>query len=194
MLPRLIEAQRGRWALWLAPLVVSGILLYFALPAEPPGWLGPAMLAVCVAGRLWLRAVWPLAPAWVAVAALAAGFSAAQLRAAGTGTPILDGRLGPATVQGRIVEIAPLPGEGGRVLLEELSIQRLTPEETPRRVRIRIAAPLGEVAPGDRITVISRPQSFSVLGAPNRAEQIRFPRGRVSLSEAVALAGGNSAS
>ncbi|HET7716993.1 MAG TPA: polysaccharide biosynthesis/export family protein [Bauldia sp.] len=46
------------------------------------------------------------------------------------------------------------------------------------------------IAPGDRITLISRPQSFSVLGAPNRAEQIRFPRGRVSLAEAVALAGG----
>jgi polysaccharide export outer membrane protein len=46
------------------------------------------------------------------------------------------------------------------------------------------------VAPGDRITLISRPQSFSVLGAPNRAEQIRFPRGRISLAEAVALAGG----
>jgi polysaccharide export outer membrane protein len=38
--------------------------------------------------------------------------------------------------------------------------------------------------------LIGRPQSFSVLGAPNRAEQIRFPRGRVSLAEAVALAGG----
>ena len=46
------------------------------------------------------------------------------------------------------------------------------------------------IAPGDRITLISRPQSFSALGAPNRAEQIRFPRGRVSLAEAVALAGG----
>ena len=46
------------------------------------------------------------------------------------------------------------------------------------------------IAPGDRITLISRPQSFSVLGAPNRAEQIRFPRGRISLAEAVALAGG----
>ena len=34
------------------------------------------------------------------------------------------------------------------------------------------------VAPGDRITVISRPQSFSVLGAPNRAEDIVFPRVR----------------
>jgi polysaccharide export outer membrane protein len=46
------------------------------------------------------------------------------------------------------------------------------------------------IAPGDRITLISRPQSFSVLGAPNRAEQIRFPRGRISLAEAVALSGG----
>jgi polysaccharide export outer membrane protein len=46
------------------------------------------------------------------------------------------------------------------------------------------------VAPGDRITIVSRPQSFSVLGAPNRAEDIVFPRSRLSLVQAVALAGG----
>lgn len=46
------------------------------------------------------------------------------------------------------------------------------------------------IAPGDRITLISRPQSFSVLGAPNKAEEFRFPTGAVSLSQAVALAGG----
>lgn len=46
------------------------------------------------------------------------------------------------------------------------------------------------IAPGDRITLISRPQSFSVLGAPNKAEEYRFPKGDVSLSQAVALAGG----
>lgn len=47
-----------------------------------------------------------------------------------------------------------------------------------------------QVAPGDRITLVSRPQSFSVLGAPNKAEEIDFPRGRLTLAEAVALAGG----
>jgi polysaccharide export outer membrane protein len=46
------------------------------------------------------------------------------------------------------------------------------------------------VAPGDRITLVSRPQSFSVLGAPNKSEEIAFPRSRVNLAEAVALAGG----
>lgn len=46
------------------------------------------------------------------------------------------------------------------------------------------------VAPGDRITLVSRPQSFSVLGAPNKAEEISFPRSHLTLAEAVALAGG----
>jgi polysaccharide export outer membrane protein len=47
-----------------------------------------------------------------------------------------------------------------------------------------------QVAPGDRITVISRPQSFSVLGAPNKSDEVVFPRARLTLAEAVALAGG----
>jgi polysaccharide export outer membrane protein len=46
------------------------------------------------------------------------------------------------------------------------------------------------IVPGDQITLISRPESFSVLGAANRTEEIRFPRGHISLAEAVALAGG----
>ncbi|HEV2596324.1 MAG TPA: polysaccharide biosynthesis/export family protein [Sphingomicrobium sp.] len=47
-----------------------------------------------------------------------------------------------------------------------------------------------QIAPGDRITLISRPQSFSVLGAPNKTEELAFPRARLTLAEAVALGGG----
>jgi polysaccharide export outer membrane protein len=47
-----------------------------------------------------------------------------------------------------------------------------------------------QVAPGDRITIISRPQSFSILGGPNKADETVFPRSRLTLAEAVALAGG----
>ncbi len=46
------------------------------------------------------------------------------------------------------------------------------------------------VAPGDRVSVISRPQTFSVLGAASRAEEITFPRSSLSLAQAVALGGG----
>lgn len=44
--------------------------------------------------------------------------------------------------------------------------------------------------PGDRLTLISSPRSYSVLGAPGRVEQVPFTRSSVSLAEAVATAGG----
>lgn len=47
--------------------------------------------------------------------------------------------------------------------------------------------------PGDRISVLRSPRSFSVLGAPGRVEQIPFSASSVSLAEAVATAGGASA-
>ncbi len=44
--------------------------------------------------------------------------------------------------------------------------------------------------PGDRITLISAPRSFSVLGASGRVEQLPFNRSSISLTEAIATAGG----
>lgn len=44
--------------------------------------------------------------------------------------------------------------------------------------------------PGDRLTLINNPYSFSVLGASGRVEQLPFSRASVSLAEAVADAGG----
>jgi len=44
--------------------------------------------------------------------------------------------------------------------------------------------------PGDRMTLINDPRTFSVLGASGRVEQIPFVRSSVSLTEAVATAGG----
>jgi polysaccharide export outer membrane protein len=51
-----------------------------------------------------------------------------------------------------------------------------------------------QIAPGDRVILISRPQSFSVLGAPNKSEEIRFPKTRLTLAQAVAMSGGASPS
>jgi len=44
--------------------------------------------------------------------------------------------------------------------------------------------------PGDRLTLINSPRTYSVLGAPGRVEQLPFSRGSMSLVEAVAAAGG----
>jgi len=49
------------------------------------------------------------------------------------------------------------------------------------------------VYPGDRITILRQPLTFSAMGAPGRVQQITFPSPAVSLAEAVALSGGSDA-
>jgi polysaccharide export outer membrane protein len=44
--------------------------------------------------------------------------------------------------------------------------------------------------PGDMLTLVQRPQTFSVFGATGKNAAIRFTRDRLSLSEALAQAGG----
>ena len=44
--------------------------------------------------------------------------------------------------------------------------------------------------PGDRVEIIRRPRTFSVLGTGNRVTQVNFPAERVSLVEALAQAAG----
>lgn len=48
------------------------------------------------------------------------------------------------------------------------------------------------ILPADRILLVRSPRSFSVLGATGRNAQIGFPSPRLSLIEAVALAGGSN--
>lgn len=47
-----------------------------------------------------------------------------------------------------------------------------------------------KIYPGDKVALIRAPQSFSVLGAPGKVEQISFSLPSLSLTEALATAGG----
>ncbi|MDP9056501.1 MAG: polysaccharide export protein [Pseudomonadota bacterium] len=46
------------------------------------------------------------------------------------------------------------------------------------------------IVPGDRIEVLRKPLTFTVLGAPTKVEQMSFPAADTSLAEAIAMAGG----
>lgn len=48
--------------------------------------------------------------------------------------------------------------------------------------------------PGDRLTLVSSPYSYSVLGASGKVDQLSFNKPEMSLAEAMASAGGASAS
>ncbi len=132
-------AEREQWALWLPVAAGAGIAAYFLLPGEPPWWTGPAL--VCAgAAAAWLCGPARLAgflAGWVlAVAGL--GFATADLRTSLAAAPMLAERLGPVEIRGRVADRETLADGSQRVVLDQLAIQNLPPNATPRRVRIRM--------------------------------------------------------
>ena len=174
-----LSAERDRWPLWLPVAFGTGIGLYFALPVEPAAWLGAGLLALCLAIAVVVRRSGSALPLAIGLAVLAAGFSAAQLRTALVAAPVLQKKLGPAAVSGRVVSGSP-QALGGRVLLEHPVLPGLAPEDTPARVRVRLTSRDGlSPAPGDwiRVRAVLRPPPGPAMpGAFDFARQAYFAR------------------
>ncbi len=149
-LAALLAAERDRWGLWAPVGVGSGIVLYFSLHAEPPGWLGALALGVALVGFALGRER-PGVLAFALVGATAStGFAAAQLRTWSQTAPVLQRDLGIVTLSGRLITTESMP-EGVRLTLGEVKVERLAPEATPDRVRIRLRARFTPPAAGSII-------------------------------------------
>jgi len=141
-------AERSRWALWLPVLLGTGAGLYFALPFEPPLWVGGAAMAGgLLAAAAAFRSPWPLA----LVAALLIGFGMAKLREAAVATPVL-GHPVVAHLTGRVVAMEPRP-TGIRLVLDEVRSGAADP--APRRIRVALRGDLG-VRPGQWLSLTAR--------------------------------------
>jgi competence protein ComEC len=151
-----VEAERGRWMLWLPVALGLGIAVYFELPSEPTLWLGPslatgAILAVALApaGSL-ARAL------CVGAAAAASGFALAAWHTADLAAPTLSRPLYSINVEGRIADVQRLP-ESVRVVLEAVRLKGngAPPiETTPLRVRVSLGKGAPPLSVGDRLLVL----------------------------------------
>jgi competence protein ComEC len=145
-------AERDRWTLWLPALLAVGIGAYFLLPVEPPLWLGAVLPAALLLAAVAVRRRPAPRLLLVALAVTGLGFGAAELRTAAVVAPILVKRFGPVEVTGRIIQADDLE-RGGRLLLEEVAVPGLAADRTPERVRLRVRRDLGDLRPGERVTV-----------------------------------------
>lgn len=162
-----LAGERERWALWLPVCLGLGVALYFALAVEPPLWLGAAGVAAAavlgVAGRR--RPV--LLVAALGLGVVGVGFAVVQWRAVAVAAPMLEKRLGPTSVSGRVVRVETFPGSV-RVTLERPRIGGLDPDRTPRKVRLRLRGRQPALNPGDWIRlrgVIAPPPAPAAPGA-----------------------------
>jgi len=128
--------ERERWPLWLPVFLGTGIAVYFALPAEPPSWLGVVLLAAVLAVTLLTRRWGGGFLVAVLVIFVALGFAAAQLRSAWVAAPVLERPSGKVSVQGLVDEAEPLAEGGQRVTLVQPRIMLDGP--LPAKLRLRL--------------------------------------------------------
>jgi competence protein ComEC len=147
-----LAAEGDRGILWLPVFFGSGIALYFALTIEPPIWLGPmialagGLAAFALRGhRAWRSGFFCLAIAAVCFALIA---ETTRERAA----PMLERRLGPVALTGRVIDIDTME-RGWRIILAPEALPGLDPPQQPRRLRIHITAASDLLSPGDRTSL-----------------------------------------
>lgn len=147
----LLAGERGRLAPWLAVAMGAGVITYFGLREEPPGWallLAPVLIlaAVLVAQRM-PQAGWGIGLAGAA----ALGFGAAAWH--GWRAPPLATPPSRAVILTGIVQHVDLLPAGRRLTLAGV---RFGPDEPvqPRSFRVRLRAnDPAQPQPGDRVTV-----------------------------------------
>src|SRR5712692_5397362 len=148
-------AEGDRRILWLPVFFATGIAVYFTLTIEPPLWIGGAATVGAVAIAVALRR-WPaLRNAGIALAFVAAGFAVMQQARLERGTPMLERRLGPAAITGRVVDIDPLD-RGWRIIIAPDPLPGIAANAQPHRLRLHIAATSDVLTPGDRVSLKGR--------------------------------------
>jgi len=155
-LRRICQAERDRWPLWIPVLLGGGVLIYFAFPEEPPFWWGLVLVGITVPLALSAHhKATAFAPGIVLVALLALGFAVGQVRTALVTAPILPKEIGPTEVSGQVLSVVP-KGLGVRILLRDLTIERLPLDRTPKQVRLTHRGKGELPRPGDNITVLAK--------------------------------------
>ncbi|MGH7030542.1 MAG: DUF4131 domain-containing protein, partial [Stellaceae bacterium] len=145
-------AEGERRLLWLPVFFGAGIGVYFWLSSEPPLWLGAGATILAGAAAFALHRH-PLAcEAALALTLFCAGFALITETTWERQAPMLQRRLGPVTVTGRVLDIDELD-RGWRVVVAPDALPGLDRDQQPRRLRVHIAASSDLLAPGDRVSM-----------------------------------------
>lgn len=148
------EMDTGRGFLWLPVLFAVGILVYFALPFEPPlAVLLPAALAILVAA--WRRPGGvALTRVLIALAAVVLGLLAAKVRTDMKLAPVIPREM-TVTITGWISKAETTATGGKRFRVTVASTEELPPEKTPRNVRVTVRTGAANFGVGDAITILA---------------------------------------
>ncbi len=170
-----LAAEQIRIGLWAPVMLGAGAAVFLSLKTEPPSWGAPLALALAITASFAFEKARTLL---MAFALFAAGLAAADWRAAMVDAPALARHLKFASVEGRLLSIDEAPKQR-RLIIETHSIEGVSKEATPARVRVSWRGKEFDAKPGDLVAVrasLSPPPGPAAPGGFDFARQLYFQR------------------
>lgn len=129
------KSESTRQVLWVPVCFAAGIALYFDLPSEPARWVFPLLALLSAGGAYALRR--RALPVMLALLLAAAGASLAQYTTHAHHPTMLRTALAPRPMIGVVRDIERTQA-GVRLLLDNVTVEDLAPELTPKQVRLSV--------------------------------------------------------
>ena len=157
-----LAAQKTQLFIWVPFFFAIGIAIYFSLQHEPPlrPYMGMFLLLAAasygMSRRQYISDLYKISfLGIIAISLVLFGFLCAQIRTQIVYTPMLTKKMMPVGVVGTIESVEPLGGkDGSRIVLKQLEVERLPPEKTPRKIRIKVRKAEG-LRTGQRVKVLA---------------------------------------
>jgi competence protein ComEC len=146
-----LDAEQGRWFLWVPVFFGGGVALYFALPEEPDLSLSLGLFVAALALRILARSNLFAFLITSILLCVSAGFLAAKARTAVVAEPMLE-RHGGYDIEGFIESFDRQTPKRGRAIIRLSSMKYENAEiaKRPFRVRVSLRGDVG-TRPGDAV-------------------------------------------
>lgn len=131
-----ISLQKDSMFMWAPVFTAIGIGLYFALPAEPPFILGAVLLLTLISVRAVFKDKFSFHLPLLVLLLVTGGFVCAQMRIHMIHTPVLQKDKTAARVSGVVESVEQQDKGRRRMVLSDVRIEDVSPENTPRKVRL----------------------------------------------------------
>lgn len=148
-------SEKDNWPLFVPVFFGIGVAVYFGLKKEPDVYYGLAVFCTLAISTMFLayrrnKLFW----LGLVLSIASAGFLSANIRAINVDAPILAKETGIVNVLGTIEEIKKR-GTKSRFILKNPTIENMTKENTPVKIRINVNTDLNDAAPGDVVSFMA---------------------------------------
>ncbi len=167
-----LDAERGRWFLWLPVFFGCGIALYLGASVEPPALLAVGATLLALALRMFFRATAFRLILGSTILVVALGFLTAKLHALFVEAPALTREHRFTQLEGWVERVEEQE-KRVRLTIRVISIAKVAPEAMPKRVRVSQRAKGAPPLPGDAIRTRA-----TLMPPPEPAEPGAFDFGR----------------